>query len=68
MENNDWIKAYQITLGNIKSYKLRLNELQTWGKPFSNPQNDVYGMWREWNLKIEALEYLINENNNTNPG
>lgn len=59
MNIETWVKAYTITLGNKRNYRMRLWELQTWDKPLNPKDNDPYNKWSEWETKIEALKYLL---------
>lgn len=54
-----WERAYSRTIGNVKGYRKRLKELNTWDKPFVKKEDDKNGMWYEWACKILALENLL---------
>jgi hypothetical protein len=54
-----WEKAFEVSIGNCKGYKKRLNELLTWDKPLVSKSKDTNGKWREWANKCSALQILI---------
>ena len=56
---NPWYSVYKTILKRTE-YKQRLEELLTVDTPKTPKETDIFGVWNEYQNKIESLKLLIN--------